>query len=84
MQFPRIEIIKHRDFCGRNAMRNYMRNGIAYAETYEVQTMRPNRPLSSKSNLDRLSAQRVAQMELQKLKNESYPTIVYNGRIVKN
>lgn len=84
MQFPRIEIIKRREFCGRNAMRNYMRNGIAYAETYEVQTIRPNKPLSNKSNLDRVSAQRVAQMELHKLESENYPTIVYNGRIIKN
>lgn len=84
MQFPRIEIIKHRDFCGRNAMRNYMRTGIAYAETYEVQTMRPDRPMSRKSNLDRVSANSFAQKELQKLKAEKYSAIIYNGRIVKN
>lgn len=83
MMYPRIEIISRHVCHGRQAERNYMRMGIAYAESFYVQTMRPNRPMMEKTCQSRSQATLVAQQELKKLKNEGYNNVVYDGRLMK-
>ncbi len=46
MVYPRIETITHRACHGRQAERNFMRTGIAYAESVYVNIYRPNRPMT--------------------------------------
>lgn len=83
MMYPRIEIVKHRTCQGRQAERNYMRTGIAYAESFHVQTMRPNRTMMEKTCQSRSQATLIARQELEKLKREGYENVVYDGRLVK-
>lgn len=82
MRYPRIEIVKRKKYQGNMAMREFLRTGVFYAEEYEVQTMRPGRPMVSRGSMDRTSAISYSKRELQKLKGENYKTVVYDGRIV--
>lgn len=82
MRYPRIEVIRHRTCQGRQAERNYMRTGIAYAETFYVQTIRPNRPMIERECQSRSQATLVARQELQKIKKEGYENVIYDGRMI--
>lgn len=82
MMYPRIEIISRHVCHGRQAERNFMRTGIAYAESYYVQTMRPNRPMQEKTCLSHYQATIIAQQELKKLTKEGYKNVVFDGRLM--
>lgn len=83
MMYPRIETISQHVCHGRQAERNFMRYGIAYAESFYVNIYRPNCPLTQKTCHSRSHAASVAQQELKKLKGEGYTNVVYDGRLVK-
>lgn len=82
MMYPRIEIISRHVCHGRQAERNFMRTGIAYAESFFVQTMRPNRPMQEKTCQSRSQAAMIAQQELKKLTKEGYKNVVFDGRLM--
>lgn len=70
LRYPRVEIIKRTSYVP------------SYQVFYEVQTMRPNRPLQAKRNLDRGRANSYARQELATLRKEGYEKAVLNSSIV--
>lgn len=53
-----------------------------YREDYEVQTMRPNRPMQSKYGMSKAQAHAHARRELALLKKEGYGKVVYNSMMI--
>jgi len=54
-----------------------------YQELYQVDTMRPNKPMRCKIGLSKSQAKTFARQELAVLKNEGYEKALINGRIEK-
>lgn len=71
LRYPRIEVIKHTSFVP------------TYWEEYEVQTMRPNRPMKSKCGMSKAQANAYARHELSLLKKEGYSKVVYNSMMIE-
>ena len=53
-----------------------------YQELYQVDTMRPNRPMRSKFGLSKSQANSFARQELAVLKREGYEKAVFNSSMV--
>ncbi|WP_277070129.1 hypothetical protein [Prevotella corporis] len=70
LRYPRVEIIKRKTFVP------------IYREQYEVQTMRPNRPIRSKASMTKQQANAYARRELAFLKKEGYEKVVYNSMMI--
>ena len=70
LRYPRVEIIKRKTYVP------------IYQEYYEVQTMRPNRPMKSKFGMDKSQAMSYSRREVAKLKEEGYTKAVYNSMMV--
>lgn len=83
MKIPRIDILTHKVCHGRQAERNFMRTGIAYAEEYVVQVMRPDRPMRQKSYSSFGQANLSLQKEKETLKREGYAEVLVMGRVMK-
>ena len=71
LRYPRVEIIKRKTFVP------------IYREQYEVQTMRPNRPMKSKFGLNTSQAMAYSRREVALLKQEGYTKAVYNSMLVE-
>jgi len=71
LRYPRVEIIKRKTFVP------------IYREQYEVQTMRPNRPMKSKFGLNKSQAMAYSRREVALLKQEGYTKAVYNSMLVE-
>lgn len=70
IRYPRVEIIKRKKFTP------------IYQELYEVQTMRPNRPMKSKFGMTKAQAMAYLRREVALLKQEGYAKAVYNSMMV--
>lgn len=70
MRYPRVEIIKRISYIP------------IYQENYEVQTIRPNRPMKVKYGLSRPQADSHARRELLKLKKEGYEKAVLQSSMI--
>ena len=70
LRYPRVEIIKRKTFAP------------IYQERYEVQTMRPNRPMKFKQGLTEAQAMAYSRCEIALLKQEGYTKAVYNSMMV--
>ena len=71
LRYPRIEVIKCTSFVP------------TYREEYEVQTMRPNRPMKTKYGMSKTQANAHAWRELALLKKEGYRKVVYNSMMIE-
>lgn len=71
LRYPRIEVIKRTLFVP------------TYREEYEVQIMRPNRPMKSKYGMSKAQANAHARRELALLKKEGYAKAVYNSMMIE-
>lgn len=70
LRYPRVEVIKRTLYVP------------TYREDYEVQTMRPNRPMQSKHGMSKAQANAHARRELSLLKKEGYDKAVCNSMMV--
>lgn len=70
LRYPRVEIIKRKKFTP------------IYQELYEVQTMRPNRPMKSKFGMTKSQAMAYSRREVAMLKQEGYTKAVYHSMLV--
>jgi conserved domain protein len=70
LRYPRVEIIKRKTFVP------------IYREQYEVQTMRPNRPMKFKQGLTKAQAMAYLRREIAQLKQEGYAKAIYNSMLV--
>lgn len=70
LRYPRVEIIKRKTFVP------------IYREQYEVQTMRPNRPMKFKQGLTKAQAMDYSRREIAQLKQEGYAKAIYNSMLV--
>ena len=70
LRYPRVEIIKRKTFAP------------IYQERYEVQTMRPNRPMKFKQGMTKAQAMAYSRCEIALLKQEGYAKAVYNSMMV--
>ena len=70
LRYPRVEIIKRKTFAP------------IYQERYEVQTMRPNRPMKFKQGMTKAQAMAYSRCEIALLKQEGYTKAVYNSIMV--
>ena len=70
LRYPRVEIIKRKKFTP------------IYQELYEVQTMRPNRPMKSKFGMTKTQAMAYSRREVAMLKQEGYTKAVYHSMLV--
>ena len=71
IKFPRVMIIKR------------IKYHPTYQELYQVDTMRPNKPMRRKFGLSKSQANSSARHELAILKSEGYEKALINGRIEK-
>ena len=70
IRYPRVLIIKRIKYIP------------IYQELYQVDTMRPNRPMRSKFGLSKSQANSFARQELAVLKSEGYEKAVYNSMLI--
>ena len=70
LRYPRVEIIKRKTFVP------------IYREQYEVQTMRPNRPMKFKQGLTKAQAMAYSRRVIAQLKQEGYAKAIYNSMLV--
>lgn len=70
LRYPRVEIIKRKIYI------------LIYQEQYEVQTMRPNRPMKSRFGMTKAQAIVYSRREIALLKQEGYTKVVYNSMMV--
>lgn len=70
MKYPRVDVFKRTKY-----------NPI-YQEIYQVDTMRPNRPIRSKASMTKQQANAYARRELAFLKKEGYEKVVYNSMMI--
>ncbi len=70
IRFPRVMIIKR------------VKYHLTYQELYQVDTMRPNRPMRNKFGLSKSQAKSFARQELAVLKNEGYEKAVFNSMLI--
>lgn len=70
IRYPRVLIIKRIKYIP------------TYQELYQVDTMRPNRPMRSKFGLTKSQANSFARQELSVLKSEGYEKAVYNSMLI--
>ena len=70
LRYPRIEVIKR------------IIHVPIYLESYEVQTMRPNRPMQSKFGMSKTQANAYSKRMLALLKKEGYDKAVFNSSMV--
>ena len=70
LRYPRVEIIKRKTFVP------------IYREQYEVQTMRPNRPMKFKQGLTKVQAMAYSRRVIAQLKQEGYAKAIYNSMLV--
>ena len=70
LRYPRVEIIKRKTFAP------------IYQDRYEVQTMRPNRPMKFKQGMTKAQAMAYSRCEIALLKQEGYTKAVYNSMMV--
>ena len=70
LRYPRVEIIKRKKFTP------------IYQELYEVQTMRPNRPMKSKFEMTKSQAMAYSRREVAMPKQEGYTKAVYHSMLV--
>ena len=70
LRYPRIEVIKRIIYVP------------IYRESYEVQTMRPNRPMQSKFGMSKTQANAYSKRMLALLKKEGYDKAVFNSSMV--
>lgn len=70
LRYPRVEIINRKTFVP------------IYREQYEVQTMRPNRPMKSRFGMNRSQAMAYLRREITLLKQERYTKAVYQSMMV--
>ena len=70
IRYPRVLIIKRIKYIP------------TYQELYQVDTMRPNRPMRSKFGLTKSQANSFARQELAVLKSEGYEKAVFNSSMV--
>ena len=71
IRYPRVMIIKR------------IKYHPIYQELYQVDTMRPNKPMRCKIGLSKSQAKTFARQELAVLKSEGYEKALVNGRIEK-
>ena len=71
IRYPRVMIIKRIQYHP------------IYQELYQVDTMRPNKPMRCKIGLSKSQAKTFARQELAVLKSEGYEKALINGRIEK-
>ena len=71
IRYPRVMIIKR------------IKYHPIYQELYQVDTMRPNKPMRCKIGLSKSQARTFARQELVVLKSEGYEKALINGRIEK-
>ena len=69
-RYPRVLIIKRIKYIP------------TYQELYQVDTIRPNRPMRSKFGLTKSQANSFARQELAVLKSEGYEKAVYNSMLI--
>ena len=69
IRYPRVMIIKR------------IKYHPIYQELYQVDTMRPNKPMRCKIGLSKSQAKTFARQELAVLKSEGYEKALINGRI---
>ena len=70
MKFPRVDVFKRTKYSP------------IYQEIYQVDTMRPNRPIRSKASMTKQQANAYARRELAFLKKEGYEKVVYNSMMI--
>lgn len=70
MRYPRIDIIKWKDY------------EPFYHESYEVRTLRPKRPMVTRCFSSMTQANTHARRELARLKKEGYENAVYNSMMI--
>lgn len=70
MRYPRVEVVKRTSYIP------------IYREDYEVQTMRPNRPMQVRYGLNHSQANAHARRELLKLKKEGYEKAVFQSSMI--
>ena len=70
IRYPRVLIIKRIKYIP------------IYQELYQVDTMRPNRPMRSKFGLSKSQANSFTRQELAVLKSEGYEKAVFNSSMV--
>lgn len=70
MKYPRVDIFKRTKYSP------------IYQEIYQVDTMRPNRPIRSKASMTKQQANAYARRELAFLKKEGYEKVVYNSMMI--
>ena len=70
LRYPRVEILKRKTFAPLSQ------------ERYEVQTMRPNRPMKFKQGMTKAQAMAYSRCEIALLKQEGYTKAVYNSMMV--
>ena len=66
MKYPRVDVF----------------NSPIYQEIYQVDTMRPNRPICSKASMTKQQANAYTRRELALLKKEGYEKVVYNSMMI--
>ena len=70
LRYPRIEVIKCTSFV------------LTYREEYEVQTMRPNRPMKTKYGMSKTQANAYSKRMLALLKKEGYDKAVFKSVLI--
>lgn len=70
MKYPRVDVFKRTKYSP------------IYQEIYQVNTMRPNRPIRSKASMTKQQANAYARRELAFLKKEEYEKVVYNSMMI--
>ena len=70
LRFPRIEVIKRTIYVP------------IYRESYEVQTMRPNRPMQSKFGMSKTQANDYSKRMLALLKKEGYDKAIFKSVLI--
>ena len=70
IRYPRVLIIKRIKYIP------------IYQELYQVDTLRPNRPMRSKFGLSKSQANSFARQELAVLKSEGYEKAVYKSMLI--
>ena len=70
MKYPRVDGFKRTKYSP------------IYQEIYQVDTMRPNRPIRSKASMTKQQANAYARRELAFLKKEGYEKVVYNSMMI--
>lgn len=70
MKYPRVDVFKRTKYSP------------IYQEIYQVDTMRPNRPIRSKASMTKQQANAYARRELAFLKKEGYEKDVYNSMMI--